>query len=68
MIAETFDALAKRDLWVVWKTVARGGKPTKVPYAIDGRSASSTNPETWSTLAETRSTTRSRCCCRRPTT
>ena len=32
MIAETFDALAERPLWVLWKTVARDGKPTKVPF------------------------------------
>jgi hypothetical protein len=35
--------------WVMWRTVERDGKPTKVPLTPNGRPASSTDPETWST-------------------
>jgi primase-polymerase (primpol)-like protein len=37
--------------WVVWRLEQRGssGKPSKVPYRIDGRRASSTNPDDWTT-------------------
>src|SRR3954468_16962558 len=38
--------------WVLWRTVERDGKPTKVPFQPNGRPASSTDPETWSTYAE----------------
>ena len=34
--------------WVLWKSEKRGGKLTKVPYAISGNLASSTDPTTWS--------------------
>lgn len=30
--------------WVVWRYEHRGGKPTKVPYRVDGRRASTTEP------------------------
>lgn len=34
--------------WVLWKREKRNGKPTKVPYQINGRRASHSNPGTWS--------------------
>lgn len=36
--------------WVVWRVEERGDKPTKVPYAVDGRPASTTDPGTWAAL------------------
>ena len=40
--------------WVAWQTEGRGaqGKPTKVPYAPDGRKARADAPATWGTRAE----------------
>jgi putative DNA primase/helicase len=38
--------------WVVWRVEARNGKPTKVPYAVDGRPASTTDPSTWAAFHE----------------
>lgn len=41
---ELFD----HDQWIVWKSVERDGKPTKVPYdAKSGKRASTTNASTW---------------------
>src|SRR5258708_35380898 len=34
--------------WVRWKLEVVNGKPTKVPYRVDGRKASSTDSNTWS--------------------
>ena len=39
--------LTLTDQWVLWKTVIRNGKPTKVPYQADGVEAASNNPESW---------------------
>lgn len=45
-------ALATHDQWVCWRQETRNGKPTKVPYnPRSGGMASTTNPDTWSTLA-----------------
>lgn len=33
--------------WVVWKLEQNKGKPTKIPYQINGSKAISTNPATW---------------------
>lgn len=33
--------------WCLWKTITRHGKPTKVPYQVNGDEAESNNPETW---------------------
>lgn len=33
--------------FVLWRSETRDGKRTKVPYQIDGRKASSTDPATW---------------------
>ena len=44
-------ALTSRDRWVRWRFETRKGKPTKVPVAIDGRRASSTDTATWTSFA-----------------
>lgn len=41
-------ALAALPNWVVWRTVRRDNKPTKVPLRPDGTAADSTAPSTWS--------------------
>jgi predicted P-loop ATPase len=42
-----------KKIWVNWKKVARKDNTfTKVPYQINGKPASSTDPETWSTYEE----------------
>ncbi|MBZ5581438.1 MAG: primase C-terminal domain-containing protein [Acidobacteriia bacterium] len=42
------DSLAELDQWIVWRYERRdGGKPTKVPYQINGSHASSTDAKTW---------------------
>lgn len=38
--------------WLVWKYITRDGKETKCPFQVTGQVASSTNPETWSTLED----------------
>ncbi|MFN7939112.1 MAG: primase C-terminal domain-containing protein [Bryobacteraceae bacterium] len=43
------DSLVELDQWVLW----RYERQTKVPYAITGRCASSTDPATWSSFEET---------------
>lgn len=43
--------LSSRARWVCWKSEARNGKQTKVPYQPNGRRAKSNDPATWSTLA-----------------
>jgi hypothetical protein len=40
--------LTALDQWVLWRSEQRGGNPTKVPYGINGRMASTMNPATWS--------------------
>jgi hypothetical protein len=47
------DEFAALPVWVNWKTEARKGKPTKVPYMPGAsRRASSTDPSTWGTRAD----------------
>lgn len=42
------DSLTELDQWIVWRYEQRDdGKPTKVPYHINGSRASSTDPKTW---------------------
>jgi len=42
------DSLVELDQWIVWRSEKRdGGKPTKVPYQINGSLASSTDSKTW---------------------
>lgn len=46
--------LRERPRWVRYRDVARNGKTTRVPVRLDGRNASSTDPDTWSTYAQVR--------------
>jgi hypothetical protein len=48
-MATLVDTYAMEPIWTTWKTEARevGGKPTKVPYSIDGRRAKANDPATW---------------------
>jgi hypothetical protein len=44
------DVFADEVLWATWRSEDRGsGKPSKVPYASDGRMAKSNDRDTWST-------------------
>jgi hypothetical protein len=47
--ATALDALAEEPRWVAWRNEPRGksGKPTKVPYAPNGRKAKTDDPATW---------------------
>jgi putative DNA primase/helicase len=39
--------------WILWKLEPKAdGKPSKIPYCIDGGKASTTDPATWSLLEE----------------
>lgn len=38
--------------WVLWRYETRNDKPTKVPYAINGKPASTVDAMTWVTMAE----------------
>ena len=42
-------AFASEPRWVAWRNELRGGKPTKVPYAPNGRKAKTDDPSTWGT-------------------
>ena len=33
--------------WVVWRTAVRDGKPTKIPYQVNGVTAKTNDPSTW---------------------
>jgi hypothetical protein len=44
------DDLAERDQWVLWRYEERNGRATKVPYQVDRRRASSTDPSTWASF------------------
>ncbi len=46
------EALRDRRICVNWLRVMRDGKLTKIPCCPDGRPASVTDPQTWSSLAE----------------
>lgn len=39
--------LKEHDQWVLWRYVERDGKRTKVPYQVNGQSAKSNDPGTW---------------------
>jgi len=42
------DSLTELGQWIVWRYEQRDdGKPTKVPYQVNGNRASSTDPKTW---------------------
>jgi putative DNA primase/helicase len=44
--------LRDRDQWVVWRSEERGGKATKVPYAVGGGHARANDPKTWASFSE----------------
>jgi hypothetical protein len=50
------EELAQVAQWVCYRLRRRDGqdKPTKVPYQVDGRPASSTDPETWTSFEAVR--------------
>ncbi|MGE7020439.1 phage/plasmid primase, P4 family [Solibacillus cecembensis] len=37
--------------WILWRKEERNGKPTKIPYQVDGNEARSNDRRTWSTFA-----------------
>ena len=39
--------LKARRLWVVWRAETRDGKPTKIPYQVNRRTAQSNQADTW---------------------
>lgn len=39
--------LTARNQWCLWKTILRGGEPTKAPFQTNGQSAKSNDPATW---------------------
>jgi putative DNA primase/helicase len=44
------EELQKVPHWIVWRKEVRDGKPTKVPYQVNGEMAQSNNKRTWSTF------------------
>lgn len=44
--------LANLNQWVVWKTIERGGRLTKLPFQVDGTMAKSNDRATWNNLGE----------------
>jgi hypothetical protein len=44
--------LRNRNQWVLWKTITRAGKPTKVPYRPNGIEADSSDLATWTSYKE----------------
>jgi len=48
------DDLAERDQWILWRRETSDGRETKVPYSVEGRKASSTNPLDWAGLEKAR--------------
>ncbi|MCH2131515.1 MAG: AAA family ATPase [Pirellulaceae bacterium] len=44
------DDVRKRDQWVLWQNVERGGRETKMPVSVYGGAASSTDPTTWTSF------------------
>jgi hypothetical protein len=49
-VAKIPPELAALKSWCLWKTIERGGKPTKVPYQPTDYEAKSDTPETWCSL------------------
>jgi hypothetical protein len=56
MAAPQFDNIPQeykdRNQWVLWKTMTRAGRPTKVPYRPDDIEADSSDPKTWSSYTQ----------------
>lgn len=50
------DELAAIPQWVGWKYVTKDGEQRKVPFQVNGKPASSTNPATWNTFETCRET------------
>jgi predicted P-loop ATPase len=50
--AMSLDTLAQEARWVAWHYELRGGKPTKVPLAPNGKKAKANDSTTWGTRAE----------------
>ena len=46
------DELKERKQWVVWKTTMTKNGPSKVPFQVNGKKASTTNPKTWTTFSQ----------------
>ena len=46
--------LRDRPQWVVWQYEQRDDEPTKCPYQVNGKRASSTDPATWTTFETVR--------------
>jgi archaellum biogenesis ATPase FlaH len=46
------DPFACREVWVSWAIVKRGGRPTKVPFSVDGKPAKADDSSTWMTRAQ----------------
>ena len=49
------DLLQQKNAWVNWRAVERDGRVTKVPCMPTGGSASTTNPDTWSSFEAVKS-------------
>lgn len=44
--------LRERPQWVLWKNIVRDGKPTKVPFSVNGEPAKANDPATWSAMTQ----------------
>lgn len=53
-MAALVDTYAMNECWTTWHTEIReaGGKPSKVPYSLDGRRAKANDPSTWMSYFE----------------
>lgn len=45
----TIENLKRQPVWITWKMETKDGRETKIPYQHNGKLASSTNSETWTT-------------------
>jgi primase-polymerase (primpol)-like protein len=43
-------SLLELDQWLLWRVESVGGRPTKVPYSLDGRKASSVDARRWASF------------------
>ena len=51
LTAKDFPAeLQELNQWVLWKSLARGGNETKVPWSVFNSPASTNDPRTWSSF------------------
>lgn len=52
MIKTTFflpETLKNKPIWALWRLEEQNGRTTKIPYQVNGRRASHSNPATWTT-------------------